>query len=84
MTPEYSVEPVYWSHIPILCVQLLWMNQKATQVPQIKSSFAQQTQLEANCNILVSLIEKKSLACQQMQTPMQRARSEQLYVSHFS
>ena len=59
ITSENSVEPVYWSHVPILCVQLLWINQKVIQLPLIKSSFVQQTQLEANCNIPVSLIEKR-------------------------
>lgn len=66
-----------------VCVQLLWINQKVIQLPLIKSS-VQQTQLEANCNIPIPVIGKRSLACQQMQTGMQCARSEQLYVSHFS
>lgn len=52
---------IQWSCVPILCAQLLWINQKATQLPLIKSSSMQQTQLEANCNIPVSLTEIKKL-----------------------
>lgn len=74
------------AHVLILCAQILWVTQKVIQLLLIKSPFLLlcNRQLETRHNIPVSLIEKESLACQKMQTQMQCARSEQLYVSHFS
>lgn len=69
-----------WSHVLILCVQNY---SESNLAPPNNVSFCA-TQLEARHNIPASLTEKESLACQQMQTQMQCARSEQLYVSHFS
>lgn len=60
--------------------------QESNSAPSINAYFfVPQTQLEPNCNIPVPLLRKKgSLACQQTQTGMQGACSEQLCVSHSS